>query len=63
MSYLEEIAEGGLDIGVAVILVRGSVALAVSAVVVGHYVDPEDARQIVEPVVNHSQIFGIAVRE
>mmetsp|Transcript_11007 Transcript_11007/g.23258 ORF Transcript_11007/g.23258 Transcript_11007/m.23258 type:complete len:283 (+) Transcript_11007:50-898(+) len=63
MPYLEQIAEGGLDVGVAVILVGRAVALAVAGVVVGHYVNPKDARQVVEPVVDHAQIFGVAVRE
>mmetsp|Transcript_17406 Transcript_17406/g.49827 ORF Transcript_17406/g.49827 Transcript_17406/m.49827 type:complete len:263 (+) Transcript_17406:177-965(+) len=62
-SDFEEISEGRLDVGVDVILVRSSVRFAVASVVVRHNVHPQHPGQIVEPVVNHAQVLGIAVRE
>jgi hypothetical protein len=36
---------------------------AITGIVVRHNVDTKHARQVIEPIINHAQIFGIAVRK
>ena len=42
---------------------RTALTFAVSCVIVRHDVDAEHPGQVVEPVVDHAQVLGVAVRE